>query len=174
MRINRTYLAISFCLLLASVTAASAATVTYSFAGQVPTLDGLMPGSFVLTVPTFITGTPQSQFTGSDFDTCSAPGTGACLGQFSVGPSPISGLANNIGFGNDVCCFIYFFPDLSFTTPGTYAADPFHSAGTATLTVALNSVPEPGTAGSIVIAMGLGLAVLSLRKRVALGCRAGR
>jgi hypothetical protein len=163
MKIKVSNVAISMCLFLAGVVTASAATVTYSFAGQVPTISGPMPGSFVLTVPNFVTGTPLTEFTGSDFASCSAPGTGACIAEFSVGPSPISGQANDIGFGNDVCCFIYFFPDMSFTTPGTYTADPFHSAGTATLTVSVNAVPEPGTFGLAVIP--LSLAVLSLRKR---------
>lgn len=155
--------AVSLCLLLAGVVTASAATVTYSFEAQVPTNNGPMPGSFTLTVPNFVTGTPLTQFTGSDFDSCSAPGTGACIAQFSVGPSPISGLANDIGFGNDVCCFIYFFPDMSFVTPGTYLADPFHSAGTATLAVSVSSIPEPSTFG--LGAVTLSLAALGLRKR---------
>jgi hypothetical protein len=145
--------AMAACLFLGNVVTGSAATVTYSFEGQVPTNNGPMPGSFVLSVADFITGTPQSDFTGSDFDSCSAPGTGPCFAEFFVGPSPISGQANDIGFGKDVCCFIYFFPDLSFVTPGTYTADPFHSAGTAQLTVSVNEVPEPG---------GLGLAGLFL------------
>lgn len=122
-----------------------------------------MPGSFVLTEPNFITGTPLTQFMGTDFNSCSAPGTGVCTGQFSVGPSPISGLSDKIGFGNDVCCFIYFFPDKSFTVPGTYTADPFHSAGTATLTVSASEAPEPSTFG--LAAISVSLAALSLRKR---------
>lgn len=163
MKIKVLNIAVPLCLLLISVVTASAAPVTYSFQAQVPTNNGPMPGSFVLTVPNFITGMPLTQFTGSDFASCSAPGTGPCLAQFSVGPSPISGQANDIGFGNDVCCFIYFFPDMSFTTPGTYMADAFHSAGTATLTVRVSDVPEPSTFG--LAAVSLSLAVLSLRKR---------
>jgi len=151
------------CLLLAGVVTAPAATITYSFVAQVPTLMGPMPGSFQLTVPSFITGTPQAQVTAIDFASCTAPGTGACLAQFSVGPSPISGLADDIGFGNDVCCFIYFFPDLSFTTPGTFTADPFHSAGTATLTVTSDAVPEPGTLGLAMIS--LTATAVGLRRR---------
>jgi hypothetical protein len=156
--------ALPLCLLFAGVCVGSAATVTYSFAAQVPTNNGPMPGNFLLTVPTFVTGIPLTEFTGTDFTSCSAPGTGPCIAEFSVGPSPISGLANDIGFGNDVCCFIYFFPDLSFTTPGTYTADPFHSAGTATLVVSTNGAdaPEPGTFGAAAV---LALAVLILRKR---------
>jgi hypothetical protein len=160
---NLSKLIISLCLFLVAVMTASAASVTYSFSGEVPTLNGPMPGSFVLSEPNFITGTTLTQFMGSDFDSCSAPGTGTCIGQFSIGPSPISGLADKIGFGNDVCCFIYFFPDMSFTTPGTYTADPFHSAGNATLTVRTNEVPEPGTFGLAAIAVSI--AALSLRKR---------
>jgi hypothetical protein len=156
--------AASICVFLAGIATASAATVTYSFQAQVPTNNGPAPGNFVLTVPNFITGSPMSQFTGSDFDSCSAPGTGACLAQFSVGPSPISGQANDIGFGNDTCCFIYFFPDMSFTTPGTYTADPFHSAGTASLTVAVNSVPEPGTSSLALVS--LALLMVGFRKRL--------
>jgi PEP-CTERM motif len=154
------------CLLLATVVTASAESITYSFEAEVPTNTGPMPGSFVLTVPNFVTGTPLTEFTGSDFDSCSAPGTGACIAEFSVGPSPISGQANDIGFGNDVCCFIYFFPDMSFTTPGTYMADAFHSAGTATLTVSVNAVPEPSTLSLAMIS--LALAVFGLRKRLGL------
>jgi hypothetical protein len=156
-------LAVSLCLLLAGVVSASASTVTYSFQAEVPTNNGPMPGSFQLTVPDFVTGMPLTQFTGSDFDSCSAPGTGECIAQFSVGPSPISGQANDIGFGNDVCCFIYFFPDSTFTTVGTFTADPFHSAGTATLTVAISNVPEPSTFGLAVVS--LALAASSLRRR---------
>ena len=118
MKIKPSGVVIFLCLLVASVAIASAAMVTHSFEAQVPTNSGLMPGSYVLNVPDFITGTPQSNFMGSDFASWSAPGTGACIGEFYVGPSPISGLANDIGFGNDVCCFIHFFPDMSFTTPG--------------------------------------------------------
>ena len=119
--------------------------------------------SFVLTVPNFVTGTPLTQFTGNDFTSCTAPGSGQCIAEFSVGPSPISGQANDIGFGNDVCCFIYFFPDMSFQTPGTYTADAFHSAGAATLTVTVSNVPEPST---FTLASGfLSLAIFSLRKR---------
>jgi hypothetical protein len=157
-------LAVSLCLLAAAAMTASAATITYSFQAEVPTIDGLMPGSFELTVPTFVTGSPATQFMGPDFTSCSAPGTGVCIGQFSVGPSPISGIADDIGFGNDVCCFIYFFPDMSFTTPGTHVADPFHSAGNATLTVRLNDVPEPSTLG--LAAISLSLIGLGLRNRV--------
>jgi len=102
---------------------------------------------------------------GSDFTSCTAPGTGPCLAQFSVGPSPISGLANDIGFGNDLCCFIYFFNDLSFITPGTYTADPFHSAGTATLTVTSDVVPEPGTLGLGMIALSATAAGLRRRRK---------
>lgn len=155
--------AVSLCFLVAGVVTASAATVTYSFQADVPTNNGPMPGNFTLTVPNFITGTPLSQFTGSDFDSCSAPGTGACFAEFFVGPSPISGQANDIGFGNDVCCFIYFFPDMSFQTPGTYTADVFHSAGAATLTVYVNSVPEPSTLGLAAVCVLVG--VLGRRKR---------
>jgi hypothetical protein len=155
--------AISVCLLLGAAMAARAASVTYSFQAEVPTISGLMPGSFELTVPEFVTGTPMTQFTGTDFNSCSAPGTGTCTAEFYVGPSPISGLANDIGFGNDVCCFIYFFPDMSFTTPGTHMADPFHSAGNATLTVAANDAPEPSTLG--LAAVSLCLVAFGLRKR---------
>lgn len=162
MKLKVSYLT-SVCMLLAGALTASAATITYSFVAQVPTNEGPMPGNFVLTVPDFITGIPMTQFTGADFTSCVAPGTGECLAQFSVGPSPISGLANDIGFGNDLCCFIYFFPDLTFTTPGTFTADEFHSAGPATLTVTENNAPEPGTFGLSMAA--LSVAVLSLRRR---------
>jgi len=155
--------AVSLFLLLVGVVSASASTVTYSFQAQVPTNSGPMPGNFHLTVPDFITGMPMSQFTGSDFDTCSAPGAGDCFAEFYVGPGPISGQADDIGFGNNVCCFIYFFPENAFTTLGTFTADPFHSAGTATLTVAMSSVPEPSTFG--LATASLALAVLSLRRR---------
>ncbi len=138
---------LSLFMFIALAATASAASVTYAFQADVPTNDGPMPGSFVLTVPDFITGTPSSQFMGTDLTSCSAPGTGPCIAQFSVGPSPISGLANDIGFGDDLCCFIYFFPDMTFTTPGTYTADPFHSAGNATLTVSVSDAPEPSTFG---------------------------
>jgi hypothetical protein len=156
------HIATSLGLLVAGVVTASATTVTYTFNGEVPTNNGPVPGNFVLTVPDFVTGTPLTQFTGSNFDSCFAPGTGACIAQFSVGPSPISGLANDIGFGNDVCCFIYYFPDTSFITPGTYTADPFHSAGTATLDVTVSGVPEPGMFG--LAAFSLSLVLFSLRK----------
>jgi PEP-CTERM motif len=162
-KIKVSNLVLYLCLFLAGALTASAATVTYTFAGEVPTLNGPMPGSFVLNVPTFITGMPMVQFTGSDFGSCSAPGTGSCIATFSVGPSPISGLANDIGFGNDICCFIYFFPDMSFVTPGTYQADVFHSAGAATLTVSESAVPEPGTFG--LMAASLSLAVVGFRRR---------
>lgn len=155
--------AVSLFLLLVGVVSASASTVTYSFQAQVPTNSGPMPGNFQLTVPDFVTGMPQTQFTGSDFDACSAPGTGDCVAQFYVGPGPISGQADDIGFGNNVCCFIYFFPDNAFTTVGTFTADPFHSAGTATLTVAMSNVPEPSTLG--LAAVSLALAASSLRRR---------
>src|SRR5947209_7217033 len=160
---RRAKLAVPVCLLLAAAMAASAASVTYSFEAEVPTNNGLMPGSFELTVPDFVTGSPMSQFTGTDFTSCSAPGTGACTAEFYVGPSPISGLANDIGFGNVVCCFIYFFPDTSFTTPGTHTADPFHSAGNATLTVSTNEAPEPSTLG--LAAVSLSLVAFGVRNR---------
>ncbi len=163
MKIKVSKVAVSLCLLLVSIVTASAATVTYSFQAEVPTNSGPMPGNFVLTVPDFVTGMPLTQFTGGDFDSCSAPGTGVCIGQFTVGPSPISGQADDIRFGNDVCCFVYFFPDMSFTTPGTYTADPFHSAGTATLNVSVNGVPEPSTFG--LAAVSLLVVVSRLRKR---------
>ncbi len=157
---------VCLCMFAGAAITASAATITYTFEAQVPTNNGPMPGGFVLNVPNFIPGGTAinpTTFTGSDFASCSAPGTGPCFAEFYVGPSPISGLANDIGFGNDVCCFIYFFPDLSFITPGTYAADSFHSAGTATLTVAVSGVPEPGTLGLAVVP--LSMALLRLRKR---------
>jgi hypothetical protein len=84
-------IAASLCLLLAGVVTASASTVTYTFNVELPTINGPVPGSFVLTVPTFVTGTPLTEFIGTDFSSCSAPGTGACIADFSVGPSPISG-----------------------------------------------------------------------------------
>jgi PEP-CTERM motif len=161
-KIKISTLAISFCLLLASVAGVSASTVTYTFNAEVPTIDGLVPGGFTLTVPDFQTGTPMTQFMGSDFSSCSAPGTGECLAQFSVGPSPNVGEANDIGFGKDVCCFIYFFPDHSFDTPGTYTAD-VDSAAAATLTVSVNDAPEPSTMG--LAAGGLSLVLFGLWKR---------
>src|SRR3954468_20567553 len=164
MNMKSTKLLLSLCTLVACAATASASSVTYSFQAEVPTNNGPMPGSFVLTVPSFITGTPSSQVAGTDLTSCTAPGTGTCIAEFSVGPSPISGLANDVGFGNDVCCFIYFFPDMAFTTPGTHIADPFHSAGNATLTVRLNDVPEPSTLGLATIS--LSLIGLGLRNRV--------
>ncbi len=161
MKIKLVTATVSLCLLAAATV--SAATVTYSFEAQVPTNTGLMSGSFVLTVPDFLTGTPESDFAGSNFTSCTAPGTGACVAEFYVGPSPISGLANDIGFGNDVCCFIYFFPDLSFTTPGVYTADPFHSAGTATLTVS-TSAPEPSTFGLAALFLVSSLFIVKKRR----------
>jgi hypothetical protein len=160
--------AISLCLLAAGAVTAPAAMVTYSFTGLVPTNNGPMPGSFVLTVPNFITGTPQTTFMGPDFTSCTAPGTGPCIAEFMVQPGPISGLSDNIGFGNDLCCFIYFFPDQSFVTPGTYTADPFHSAQNATLVVSVSStVPEPSTFGltSAFLTVLLLVAVTIFRKR---------
>jgi len=142
-----TKLILSLCMLAVSAATASASTVTYAFQAEVPTNNGLMPGSFVLTVPNFVTGTPSSQFAGNEFTSCTAPGAGPCFAGFSVGPSPISGLANDVAFGNDLCCFIYFFPDMAFTTPGTHTADPFHSAGNATMSVTVSDVPEPSTFG---------------------------
>ena len=152
---RRAKLAVPVCLLLAAAMAAPAASVTYSFQAEGPSNSGPMPGSFELMVPDFVTGSPMSQFTGTDFTSCSAPGTGTCTAEFYVGPSPISGLANDVGFGNDVCCFIYFFPDSSFTSPGTHTADPFHSAGNATLTVRVSDAPEPSTLGLAVVYLTL-------------------
>jgi ABC-type multidrug transport system permease subunit len=158
---------ISLSLLAASAVIAPAAMVTYTFTGLVPTNNGPMPGSFVLTVPNFITGTPMSEFMGSDFTSCTAPGTGACIAEFMVQPGPISGLSDNIGFGNDVCCFIYYFPDGSFTNPGTYTADPFHSAQNATLVVTASTVPEPSTLGltSALAVVFLIVALMIFRRR---------
>jgi hypothetical protein len=50
-----------------------------------------------------------------------------------------------------------------FTTPGAYIADPFHSAGMATLTVTASAVPEPSTFGLAALSTLLTAAVL--RKR---------
>jgi hypothetical protein len=72
----------SLCLLVAGAVSVSAATVTYSFSAEVPTNSGPMPGSFVLTVPDFVTGTPSTQFTGNDFNSCTAPGSGQCIAEF--------------------------------------------------------------------------------------------
>jgi hypothetical protein len=148
---------------MAAVSACSAASVTYSFTGVIPTLDGSVPSSFILQVSDFIDATPPVQFTGSDFQSCSAPGTGACIAQFSIGPSPVSGLSDEIGFGNNNCCFIYFFPENSFSIPGTYTADPFHSAGTATLTVSTVDTPEPATLRLALLPIALLL--LEIRRR---------
>jgi hypothetical protein len=60
------------CFLLSGVVTAAGATITYSFVAEVPTNSGPQPGSFVLTVPNFVSGTPLTQFMGNDFNSCSA------------------------------------------------------------------------------------------------------
>lgn len=156
---------LSLCLAL-SVSAL--ASVTYSFSGDVPTATGPFAASFTLTTPDFVTGMPLAMFSGAQISSCVAP-LPNCVVQFSTTPGPISGTADLVQFGFDngnSGLFGYFFQEPDFSTPGVHVADPFHSAGTATLTVTVSpAVPEPGTFGLALFAAGC--AAIELRRRAA-------
>ena len=150
---------------LFSASAPAQAAVTYSFtAAPAPSSGGRNAGSFVYTVPTFIssTATPSR----SDLTSCSSVANLCAVGIYPDASNfafpPRGDFADAIAFEGS----IYYFDNGDFGKVGT-STGKYIGEDRATLVISTTAVPEPAAWVMMLVGFGgLGVAMRSRRRTV--------